>query len=251
MKSLFESIAAIVGATTFILLALSITHEYGYFYTIGPHFQTFLSTSDYFSNAILWLPLMFIVFGWVDWNQLREDREPKKRVLRQWRTWIWPAIGVLWLLFLTINERWPPDWGYLACVLIMFFFLWSTVWRNVVALLPPAEDDFIKIGRLAIRLGLPLLAAVFVLGWYNASNDLKRYNDPYVVRLKGSDERQLRIVLRNFDKGVLMKNTLENRVEFRRWEDIAAIEKPIASRSRSFACSAFDWCLKSETGPVP
>jgi hypothetical protein len=235
----------------FILLALSVTHEYGYFHTIGPHFQTFISTSDYFANAVLWLPLMFIAYGWVDWKQLREDQEPTKRVLKEWRTWIWPAFGVAWLLFLTVTTRWPPGYGYLTFSLVMFFLFWATAWRNVVTFLPPAEDGLIKIGRLAIRLGVPLLAAVFVLGWWNAAVDLERYSNPYIFRFKGSDDHSLRIVLRNFDKGVLMKNAVDNRVEFRRWEDIVAIEKPIENQTRPIVCWAFGWCLASDRGLEP
>jgi hypothetical protein len=61
MKAFLDNFAAILGAVTVSLLLLSVTHEYGYFWIVGSRFQTFLTTSDYFSNAILWLPWLPVV----------------------------------------------------------------------------------------------------------------------------------------------------------------------------------------------
>jgi hypothetical protein len=57
MKAFLEYFAAILGAITATVLAMSWTHEYGYFWTIGRQFQTFLTTTDYITNGALWLPL--------------------------------------------------------------------------------------------------------------------------------------------------------------------------------------------------
>jgi hypothetical protein len=57
MKAFLEHFAAILGAVTAAILAMSWSHEYGYFSTIGRQFQTFLTTGDYITNGSLWLPL--------------------------------------------------------------------------------------------------------------------------------------------------------------------------------------------------
>jgi hypothetical protein len=42
MKVFLENFAAILGAASVTLLLMSICHEYGYFWSIGSRFQTFL-----------------------------------------------------------------------------------------------------------------------------------------------------------------------------------------------------------------
>jgi hypothetical protein len=67
VKAFLDNFTAGLGAATVVLLLMSITHEYGYFWAVGRHFQTFLSTSDYFSNAVLWLPAMVVFYtdSWI------------------------------------------------------------------------------------------------------------------------------------------------------------------------------------------
>jgi hypothetical protein len=71
MKAFLEHFAAILGAATAALLAMSWTHEYGYFSTIGRQFQTFLAPADYIANGALWLPLAILfIQQTVQWSSL-------------------------------------------------------------------------------------------------------------------------------------------------------------------------------------
>jgi len=75
MKAFLDHFAAVLGAVTVALLLMSVSHEYGYFWAVGRHFQTFLATSDYFSNAVLWLPAMMLaLYGFLDWDVLLGKR---------------------------------------------------------------------------------------------------------------------------------------------------------------------------------
>jgi hypothetical protein len=72
MKAFLENFGAIVGSASLGLLLISVAHEYGYFWVVG-YFQTFLGTSDYFNNAILWVPAVaFGLLTFVDWDVLLE-----------------------------------------------------------------------------------------------------------------------------------------------------------------------------------
>ena len=92
MKAFLDHFAAILGALTVTLLALSISHEYGYFLLIGRNFQTLLTTSDYLANSVLWLPLaLMFVFG-MEWEKLNYKAPETKRNWKNWKTWIVPGI---------------------------------------------------------------------------------------------------------------------------------------------------------------
>jgi hypothetical protein len=88
VKAFLDNFAAILGATTAALLLVSVMHEYGYFWIVGSRFQTFLSTTDYFSNAILWLPWLFVMlYSYVDWDVLLGKR--KYGFGWNWGTYLW------------------------------------------------------------------------------------------------------------------------------------------------------------------
>jgi hypothetical protein len=90
MKTFLDNFAAVLGSATIALLLLSVSHEYGYFWIVGSKFQTFLSTTDYFSNAILWVPVMIIgMYGYLDWDVLLGKR--RDEIGRGW----WNAIFFL------------------------------------------------------------------------------------------------------------------------------------------------------------
>jgi hypothetical protein len=92
MKAFFDHFAAILGALTLILLMMSISHEYGYFMLIGQNFQTLLVTSDYFANAILWLPGVLVFMLGMDWQKLNYNPPEKKRNWKDWKTWRIPTL---------------------------------------------------------------------------------------------------------------------------------------------------------------
>ena len=72
MKGFLDRFAAILGAVTVGLLLLSVIHEYGYFLIIGSRLQALLTTSDYFANAIVWLPFFAIMtYGYLDIDALK------------------------------------------------------------------------------------------------------------------------------------------------------------------------------------
>src|SRR5437773_8979157 len=105
MKAFLEHFAAVVGVVTAAILAMSLCHEYGYFWSIGPQFQTLLTTSDYFANSVLWLPLaLFAAYNWIDWWRLK-DVTAQPIDWRKKSTWIWSPALVLFLGTAAISLR--------------------------------------------------------------------------------------------------------------------------------------------------
>ena len=72
IKAFLDHFAAVIGSATIAVLITSVSHEVGYFFVIGSHFQTFLTTTDYLTNGVLWLRVAFVtVWGMTDWSKLK------------------------------------------------------------------------------------------------------------------------------------------------------------------------------------
>jgi hypothetical protein len=225
------------------MLVLAVCHELGYFWLIGYEFQALLTTTDYLMNAIFWLPFaLAFAYGWVDWWRFKDEPAPQRRRWRdrKWTEWIWPTLCIVGGGFIILTMSWPPRSGHIFTAVGAMAYIWSRVWRTYAPTNLP--EPYNAAGRMLVRLGPPAMFAVFVWGWWNGDNDLTRVDNPYIYRFKGRTESELRIPLRSFDKGLLVRNPVTDRIEFRRWEQIDEISKVQLERTRSLACYWFDWC---------
>jgi hypothetical protein len=237
MKEFLENFASILAAATISMLILAVCHELGYFWLIGYEFQALLTTTDYLINAIFWLPFALIfAYTWVDWWRFKDEplAPPKRWRDRRFTEWIWPLLCTVAVVVFVLVTDWPPNWWSVFSAMTFIAFVWSKVWRAYAPVNLP--EPFNSAGRNLVRLGPPAMFAVFAWGWINADGDLGRTTNPYIYYFKGKSEGELRIPLRSFDKGLLVRNPLTSRIEFRRWELIDEISKPQLQRSRGLLC---------------
>ena len=237
MKQLFEQFGLFVGALGVSILILSVSHEYGYFYSIGGNFQAMLSTSDYLGNAILWLPLgLGFAYLWIDFGLLREKTSAEKTNWKKWSSWILPAIVIG---NFTVNFLLPFTFFTPIMLLVVFVYVWHLIWQFYLPSVGQDDPDLAKLVRAMVRLGPPVMLAMFVHGWWSADFDVKRFDDPYIFKIRDETEEKSRIFLRSLDKGVLLNNPIAKRVEFYRWEQIELIGKPKGNEPRGLACYFF------------
>jgi hypothetical protein len=132
VKAFLENFAAILGAATVTLLLMSICHEYGYFWSIGSRFQTFLTTTDYLANGVLWLPLaLLFLYNWGDWWRFRQQEKPKKD-WKKWTTWLGAVFGVITTLNVIALFSWPLQFWIAINAMVVVVVIWSTVWESYV-----------------------------------------------------------------------------------------------------------------------
>jgi hypothetical protein len=245
MKAFLDNFAAVLGTATIGLLLLSVSHEYGYFWIVGSRFQTFLSTTDYFSNAILWLPVLLLVFNaYIDWGVLFGKRTYSFGVNWKWKLvyWVmllgWPVVAVF-----IMRESYTLTYALPIIVL----------WLGVVAVQLPyanADSETLQLVHRAM-VATPVIALIaFSEGVQQGQNALETYSEPYQVELKAGGKLN-RIVLRAFDKGVLVRDPAESRVEFVRWDDMQGISRLAPPSSKEpFSCAWFNVnCSKATTLP--
>jgi hypothetical protein len=250
VKAFLEHFAAVVGSVTVVILAMSLCHEYGYFWSIGPQFQTLLTTSDYFANGILWLPFGLVAANsWIDWSQLKEA----PTLPTDWKkksTWIWAAAGVPIFGWSFATFTWPIEFLTAVNIMIIVVFLWSLRWRVYAAKVENLEEPFNVFARQLIRLGPPLLILMFLYGSIDAGIDLKRVDHPYAFYFKDNNVPQLRIFLRNFEKGALVRNAMNDSLEFYKWDSIVSVTRHAPDQPKKLICSLFDlWCPAKPEAP--
>jgi hypothetical protein len=254
MKAFFDHFAAILGALTITLLLMSISHEYGYFTLMGRNFQTLLTATDYLSNAILWSPWLLIIILTAEWQKLNYVVPERQRNWRNWRTWRAPVLVGIWFTFLIATSSWPPYPFGMVSFIIVVIWIWSRLWTKFYKPIEGLGDDLNAIYRDVIKIGPPLLVVMFLWGWIEASNDLENVNDPYIVSFKGRANPELRILLRTFDRGLLMRNAVSGRVEFHKWGNVEGLQRHPSGRAEPFACYLVEFfCSKSkrESSPPP
>lgn len=239
MKDLLANLAAIIAALTIGTLLLAIGYEWGYFWLIGRDFQALLTTSDYLSNTIFWLPFgLFFTQGGIEWWRL-DPEEPPKKNWKRWQTWVWPCICFLVVVFVLSIATWPPSSAAVYAFLGVSVFLWSKMWRSVpIEVLP---EPYKTAAREVVRLLPPAMIAMFGLGWVMADMHLTR-KDVQAFRFKGASADELRVNFRTLEKGVLVRNLLTDRMEFYRWENIESISKGVPGKAESIMCHMFEWC---------
>ena len=87
---------------------------------------------------------------------------------------------------------------------------------------------------------------MFVYGSADANIDLTRKDNPYAFHLKGEQTERLEIFLRNFDRGVLVRDPVDNKIFFYRWDEITSISKSATEISGPMLCWIFpSWCKRA------
>ncbi|WP_426409444.1 hypothetical protein [Bradyrhizobium ganzhouense] len=242
MKSFLENFGSILGGVTVALLLMSVCHEYGYFLAVGQHFQTILTTTDYFGNAVLWLPFMVVtMYISIDWNVLLGRRIIKPFGIN-WGSLFWFALIVVWpvtALFLPFAG--PAAWVWAIALLWMMY-------SDKLLPFEDAEDETLLLLRRAMVV-LPVVSALlFDHGYSHGREDLRTFDSPYDIEIRSGGTIH-RIMLRSLDKGLLVRDAANNRVEFLRWDDVVRLSRLARPMTTPLACRWLGWNCPESIDP--
>ena len=158
---------------------------------------------------------------------------------------MFPLIILLPLILIMFFSPYSFDIG----LLFLFAYFWLVYGSRKVPFAGSADPIQSKLR--AAMLAAPVLAlAAFFAGKQRADSALATTHDPYKLKIKGGEERN-RILLRSFDKGLLVRSPVDERVEFIKWDQIEEVKKPSPKdRGESLSCLWFRInCFKNETTP--
>ncbi|MDP3075815.1 hypothetical protein [Bradyrhizobium sp.] len=245
MGDILEKFAAMIGAATLALLLFAVCHEYGYFSVIGSQFQTFISTSDYFTNATQWIVFaLWMGLTWVNWRGI-DDPNYYPPLSMGWQGWILPGLFV----FLLLLEFFTGSGFNFVPVFFLLLYLWLSFGTKLVPFAGSDDKNLRTIRRSIIAVPILVVVAFFV-GQMKGNTALSTVEEPYKIKIKGGEERQ-RILLRNLDKGLLVRSPTHERIEFIRWDQIEEVTKPShTTRLESYSCRWLNvWCWHSKVEP--
>ena len=188
----------------------------GLFFVVGALFQTMVSATDYLANSILWLPQMLALLGAsyiatyaITKISPRNEHQPANRVLLL-------LFGFAAALAVSMIE---PQQG-------VPFLLVIVVWAGVEVFFRwrPELRETVSMTIRYIIVGVPLVfAAAFGFGSIEAQGDLRDTKGLFRIERKEAHVEVEVNLLRSFDRGILVNNVLEKRVEFIRWDEVRAM----------------------------
>jgi hypothetical protein len=261
MKEFVESIPKIIGLFSVSALALSISHEFGYYQVVGAEFRQLLSTSDYIANIAIWAPetvaylfvvsILNLLINKDDWNALvtYPDIKPKKTIPERIQNFFWWSL-VFSAVIATI-------FGAPAIFLQTFVFviiLMASAWIWTVSYLIRNIVFFQSLPRaiLAVLLFGPALVISSYLSGVHEAYEIffSGVRGTHLISLVGEDSQQPVFFLRSLDKGILLRDPASSRTKFVRWDQITKISAASGGpRTQSLFCQVTGLLCGQGTSP--
>jgi hypothetical protein len=256
MKWILENGTKVIGLLSFSLIVFTTVHDWGYFSIIGPNFRTLLSAYDYITNAIEWMPAFFFSFGvttalafalssWTD--QIPEGGygdHKRKQFRRKMATYSGMVlIASLFFLGKSMVQTFPASRVTQIGAAALFFTTLSVFYLAW-------KDTKLKIRRqIALAMGAAGLAcSAYISGVEEARSAIEQPANVYKLNLKGNFTKSA-VLLRTFEKGVLIWNSDSSTAQLLRWDQIDGLSHIVAFDKVSRACRMFSWFCQPQVQP--
>jgi hypothetical protein len=142
-----------------------------------------------------------------DWKAWRDWEAWKKwRPWRTWKTWALPLFFGSSLVWIVVTTSWPPQPNYMFSLTVILIWAWARLHRRMFPSLDGLGEELNAVYRKLIKFGPPFLALVFAWGMIQGNSDAKSVSEPYLVKFKDHERAEERVLLRNLDRGLLMRN---------------------------------------------
>jgi hypothetical protein len=257
MKWILENATKVIGLLSFSVVMLTTVHDWGYFSIIGPRFRALLSAYDYITNALEWMPFwglaivgMFaltrFVYSLIDAPSEVGFGSVHRRRWRRIAELNAFMVSLAGLVFFVSSYflDFPSNQVALICGLMLALC-------GALALYVDRPDTTSEIGRSLIKVYAAAALVVFsyVAGIIEAEAAIGRPANVYKLKLKG-DRIKTAVLLRTFEKGVLIWNIDSQTSELLRWDQVDGFSHIVAFDKTSKACREFSWFCDTSAGPM-
>ena len=218
-------------------------HDWAYFYVVGSKFRSIQTTYDYITQAIEWMPTFLVIVS----ASLYVSRPFREFVIRggniglsglgfhRWyRRQLFTGIvgaGVIIIPSLTfaVMEPYPSNLVYLCISFLCLASAVSSIYINHVF----RHFVLFNLGALAL--------AVFTWGVMEGVLDsvgsITTGSSVHRLQLRGDSTEKQILLLRIFEKGLLIRNSSNDRIEFIRWDQVEVLSRRASSGLQPVGCS--------------
>lgn len=235
MSPVLENGTKATALLSFAVLMLTVFHDWGYYWIVGPKFQSLQTTYDYIANSITWLPLsltILLIYAFCAGqlmsfaarrssgaNHLRKGvRKAGRRLTAIMKAST--AIAALLSGALAFFTEPPISTAFgtafaLSLYVLAFAYFAMQPWKYGEFALP-----------VELAAALPgVLMLSFAIGNVEAIVALTDGTSVYALQDKDGNKRSV-IALRSLDKGVLTYDRGAHRIAFVRWDSLTGVERP-------------------------
>jgi hypothetical protein len=250
MKWVFDNSTKLAGLFSLALIVFTIAHDWGYFIVIGPKFRSIQTAYDYIASAIEWLPgflavilpatlISFLVLKLPALNVPDEfGFEGQRKAPPNWPVRIIEsAILIFPILFLLLSLpfSYPSNLvalaaaGFFALMNVVYFTIRGSLWVHVMGV-------------------VTVVILVFCSGIADGIISTRGTLDAHRLKLKGGESIHVSL-LRSFEKGVLVWNPLQERVQFIRWDQAEELSHRIELNGPASGCRFLTWFCRNRIEP--
>jgi hypothetical protein len=245
MPSFVDNFPKWIAIGSVLALAIAVSHEYGYFAIVGSYFQTVVTTYDYLANAVLWMPYSAALFGIVSIIE-EQFQKPKIGVRPKLSKMAWFLCAVVAVpgAFLWFYGGALPVYSAIVILAIGIIYLANLAYATKYFHISWSLYKFIILIPIVLMFSFSYGVST---GWL----DLKKTDDIYFVKLKNDEPRPL-IMLRGFEKGLLVREPMSDKIELLKWDNVQTLSK-ISSplRGPSPSCRWFGWWCSANIYAIP
>jgi hypothetical protein len=274
MTDILGSATGVVSIVSSAAFVLSVVYEQAYFSVIGKEFRIIASLTDYFANALDWLPavLTLLIGYWIFLVLVAlmtpKLTTPKAKAVASGAAAATPVDSSQAAPAKETDKSGPEiTWGAIVATLIavgivMYIYLFSdpaselgfaivlsfVIWMFVVAFAVSRGGEFQAwIGTMTkvFVLFVPIVVGgIYGLGLQAAYRDLGSPRETFSLTRKDAQAQPPEEVnvLRTFDRGVLLRLPKQQVNQFLRWDEIRSITLPREGHAgKSLACRQLGW----------
>jgi hypothetical protein len=182
---MLDRFPSLLAASTFVVLSLSVTHEWGYYSQLDPHLQALVSPTDYFSSALLWLPYIAVtyfilaVLTVLQWR-LEDFQFPRSGRHSKGYT----VMGVTCLFLALVGFLTTPPHQAWSLYAVAGTFLWASIFLFVIDHHSVSKHLTASTAFVAIFFPIALMFS-YSFGVYDGKSDLLRSEPKYGLVSKG------------------------------------------------------------------
>lgn len=235
MIAILENFTKWFAVATVSALGVAVSHEYGYFSVIGTHFQTVATTFDYLVNALVWMPslmiVVWIVYGFKDWMD-----EPSPYQWPKLPKLLVAVISVPVVLSAVLTFFTGGNFAYQLAYVVSIGALYVGLWAHAFHFPHVPWEGY------RVFLFIPIIFIFsFAYGNIFGHADLRKTSDVYFLKYKTDSVVRPVVMLRGFERGLLVRDHLNDRVELVRWDELVSFSRFATSQTYpSLSCRIFN-----------